>query len=113
MAEGGADGALRVDGALLDVDRHGLGVAKGQRRRAAGDERHVQPRLQAMVLRNCTPTVNHYSLVQDSAQLVFSQQCYLVLCNVEAPRGIWIPSSAHQILARAAIDVYNITAQRA
>ena len=85
----------------------------GQRGRAAGDQRHVQPRLQAVVLRICSTTVNSNSSVQDSAQPVFSQQYYLVLCDLEAPRGIWIHTSAHQILARAAIDVNNIAAQRA
>ena len=37
MTEGGANGTLRVDGALLNVYGHWLGIAKGQGRRAAGD----------------------------------------------------------------------------
>ena len=76
MAEGGADGAMCVEGALLNIDRHRLGVAKGQRRRAAGDQRHVQPRLQAVVLHDCAITVKLHSSVQNSAQQVLSQHWY-------------------------------------
>ncbi len=50
MGEGGANGALGIHGLGLDVDRHGLCVAKGQRGRASGDQLDIQARLQAMIL---------------------------------------------------------------